>query len=257
MHTSWWMIGAVASVLMVGCAQRTQIKDDDIKLGRVPFENKEQVFAAEHNVSVAQANQAMAERAFDEAKAFAALADEEHGAAKARVEVARKAIELGSKTRDLATQREAQRQYATAQQLLTAVETQQDYAGRLKQLRQEEIDLANRQLATARLSLQTARIAALRKSGITPSGNEADLFGARDKAAEETALQESKVAVLRDEVARMKDAWERRRTSSNVAARNVSDLPPIKAPPAPDTIEPEPVRKQTHDYDITPPQPEQ
>jgi len=248
MRMQWWMAGAFASILVGACGSQ-QVKEDEVKLGRLPMEQKEDIFTAQHNITVAEANKAAAERSLDETKVFASMADEELAAAKARVQAAKTAVELGQKTGDSGTRRDAARQLDVAERQQLAARTKYDYARRLEDLRRAEIGLAERQLDAARAELAYTRTLALRRNGITPSMNEASVLAERDQTNSSVAEQESKVAALRDNVGRLKVAWEQRRQSFNVASRNVSDLPAIKAPKAPERIAPEPIKTPERDDD--------
>lgn len=228
-----WLAGALASsLLMVGCA-RDAAKMDQAKLGRLPIEQKQEVFTAEHNVSVAQTNKAAAERAKDQAQLFMSMADEEVAAAKSRVNAAKNALDLAHRANSTSEINAANRAYDLANKQLIASVSKKEYANRLVDLRDAQIELADKQVDAAQADLAFLRANSLRANGIAPSQNEADLMRDRDEKMRELALQERNVATTQDTAERYRFAWEQNRQEYNVAAREQPGLPPIKPPPSP------------------------
>ena len=212
-------------------------------LGQVPIEQKEQIFTAQHNVSVAEANKVAAERARDENQAFVALADDELAAAKARMEAAKSGMELGARTRDAPTLRTAERQHDVAMRQLAAARSKKDYADKLAQLRDGEVALTEREVELANQDLAMARASALRRHGLNPAERFETVLARRSSARAAVADEQRRLARLRDEVDSTKVAWQQRAQVYNVAARDLaSDGATIHAPAGARTIRPEPLR---------------
>ena len=128
MQRTLWLAVACASLSLgaSGCARRN-VRTDEAMLGRVPMEQKQMVFTAENNVSVAQANVAAAERSVDEAKDFRSVVDRELDAAKARLDAAQKGLKLGRSSGYQPTIEGSESNLSIAQRQLAAYQAKKDY----------------------------------------------------------------------------------------------------------------------------------
>jgi hypothetical protein len=238
-----WTAGAIAStVWAVGCAR--QVKIDEAKLGQLPLEDKQAIFTAQHNVTVAEANQAAAKRAGDQSQTFRDVAKSEFNSAKERSKAADKALELGQKSNDEVTIRTSQRQAEISNKQLSAAQAKLDYSDALVKLRMRETELAGDRVVAARNDLTFIQADALRRRGIEPGVKMSDVIAARDRDNSKLMRAERDVAAQRDNVNALRVAWDQRRQAFNLAQREAPSIPPVRAPQAPQKIEPAPLPEQ-------------
>lgn len=241
MRSGLWIAGAVASATMaIGCGQ-TSVKTDEAMLGRLSMDDKQAVFTAEHNIEVAQANQASAERALGEAKSYRDITNNEVKGAKAQFEAAQKSVVMGRQANDQAVAAAGQEKIVGAEKQLVAFKTKEQYANRLVDLRQEEVNLTKKQVEAAQIDRSIARAEALRRGGVTPREDISKLTRDRADKLGDVASSESKISAMREEVNGLRVAWEQRRKSYNVAARESGAAEPPPPPPA--NLSPEPLPK--------------
>jgi hypothetical protein len=249
MRSTWWMAGALAStMLVVGCAHQTKVSE--AKLGQLPLAEKQAIFAAQHNVTVEEANAQAATRARDEATTFREVAKNEVASAKSRGDASRQAIKLAQKTGDPAAMSNAQRGAALASRELAAARAQQDYGEKLVELRNAQVTLANDRVTASRNEVAFAEADAVRRHGIDPGVNMADVTSARDKANGKVIEDGHKVAILNDEANSSRLAWEQRRRAFNLAQSGSPIMPTLPSPGAAPQIPETPVPVQPP---ITPP----
>ncbi len=235
MQRSWWLAGALGAVLAAsGCGQE-QVKSDTAMLGRIPMDQKQPIFTAQNNLQVAQANVQSAQRAVDESRAFQDVASKQVDAAKARVAAAQKAFELGQKMRDPQQIQAARGNFDIAQREVTALQTKKSYADRLVELRSEQVNLAQKEADLADSQLAIARVEVLQQQGYRPKENVADLVKARNDKQAEIAAIRGRLGALDQQVAQLRVAWQQQRRSYNVAARNFTP-PPTRAPQGPERV---------------------
>jgi hypothetical protein len=244
MTRSWWMVSALATSLLLGACARQQVKQGEAQLGRLPIEEKQEIFTAQHNVTVAEANKAAADKAAREMQAFVKTARDEVSAARARLQAARSSLQLARRTRNPETLRVAERQQDVARRQLAAAQAKREYAERLADLRNEQARLADRQIAAAQAELAMVRATVLQRNNVPPGEDVDKLRDRREQATAELAAQERKVSGLRDEANDLQMVWEQRRQDFNVAARDVEGLPPLPPPSSPERFQPEPLELQ-------------
>jgi hypothetical protein len=246
MRSSRWLAGALAGPLLVGagfgCAS-SGVRQDQAMLGRLTIDDKQEVFTAEHNVEVAQANGSSAERALDEAKSFREVADRELDAAKDRLEASRKAIEMGRKAGGGGIARNARASADLDAKQVVASRAKKDYADRMVDLRQHEVALADQQLDEARIEEELARVNVLRANGLTPREDVAAILRERQNKLADIADEEQRVARMRGDVEQLRIAWAERRHRFDVASRDTT-IGPITPPGAPSKIAPEPLPEE-------------
>lgn len=241
MNRSWWMVSALATSLMLGACARQQVRQDEAQLGRLPIEEKQEIFTAQHNVTVAEANKAAADKAAREMQAFVKTARDDVSAARARLQASRSSLLLARRTQNAQTLRIAEQQQDVARRQLAAAQAKREYAERLAGLRNEQMKLADRQIDAAQAELALVRATVLQRNNI-PAGENIDKVRARrEQATAELATQERKVSGLRDEANDLQMVWEQRRQDYNVAARDVSGLPALPPPSSPEQFQPEPL----------------
>jgi hypothetical protein len=228
MTRSWWMVSALATSLLLGACARQQVRQDEAQLGRLPIEEKQEIFTAQHNVTVAEANKAAADKAAREMQAFVKTARDDVSAARARLQASRSSLLLARRTRN-------------SQTLRIAAQAKREYAERLADLRNEQVRLADRQIDAAQAELALVRATVLQRNNIPAGENVDKVRDRREQATAELAAQERKVSGLRDEANDLQMVWEQRRQDYNVAARDVSGLPPLPPPSSPEQFQPEPL----------------
>ncbi len=235
----WWAGALAAAIGAGGCAHKTKV--EEAKLGQLPIGEKSAIFAAQHNITVAEANEASSKSALKQATQFRDIAKTELSAAKKREEVALRALDLGRKTHSPVAIRTAESDEAIASRELTAARAKVAYADRVVDLRGQELNLARDQLSASKADLDYTQAEALRRNGINPDVNMADVVAARDQQRSKVANDERRVASLRDETNGARLAWEQQQRSFNVAEREQPNVPPVTAPKAPKKIKPAPV----------------
>ena len=241
MTRSSWMVSALATSLLLGACARQQVRQDEAQLGRLPIEEKQEIFTAQHNVTVAEANKAAADKAARDMQAFVKTARDDVSAARARLQASRSSLLLARRTRNPQTLRVAEQQQDAARRQLAAAQAKREYAERLADLRNEQVRLADRQIDAAQAELALVRTTVLQKNNI-PAGESIDkVRDRREQTTAELAAQERKVSGLRDEANDLQMVWEQRRQDYNVAARDVSGLPPLPPPSSPEQFQPEPI----------------
>lgn len=237
MRTSW-LVGALASsVLGAGCAHQGSTREE-AELGRLSMDQKQEVFTAQHNESVAEANLAKEQEAKDQAKAFKMIANDEVKSARSRLDAAEKSVVLGRQTGSTQTmQQEAQ----VAERQLAAARIKADYADRLLGLRDDELALAQRQLDAARAEGRLAKLTTLDRAGMPLPDNLTKARRARDDITSDVARREREIASRRQEVEATRTAWETARRSYNVAARDNPVPSAIQPPRQPEMVRPTPM----------------
>ncbi|HEX2568267.1 MAG TPA: hypothetical protein VH877_01830 [Polyangia bacterium] len=242
MNRSWWWVSTLATSLLLGACARQQVRQDEAQLGRLPIEEKQEIFTAQHNVTVAEANKAAADKAAREMQAFVKNARDDVSAARARLQASRSSLQLGRRTNNAQTLRIAEQQNDIARRQLAAAQAKREYAQRLSDLRNEQVKLAARQIDAAQAELALVRASVLQRNNVSPGGESVDkLRQRREQATAELAQQERKVSGLRDEANDLQMVWEQRRQDYNVASRDVSGLPPLPPPSSPEQFRPEPI----------------
>ena len=234
-----WIGGVLAGTMLAGtgCA-RQGVKEDQALLGRLPMDDKQEVYTAQHNVEVAQANKVLAERARQDSRAYRDIAAKELDAARAKLSASQKAVELGHRADSAEMVRAAERNAAVAEKELVAEKAKKDFADRLIDLRDREAELSSRQLDEAQVELSLVRTSALRRSGIAPREDIATLMRERDDKLQDIAQIEERISLLRNQTAQLKMGWQQRMRSFEVASRD-SSLPAIVPPREPRKLRPE------------------
>lgn len=242
MRNALWFIGACAlGAAVVGGCGRGNVRSDEAMLGQIPMERKQAVFTAQNNVSVAQANLASAERARNEAQAFREVADRELDAAKARLDAARKTVELGRRADSEATIEGGQTSIVVAQRQLEAFTAKREFASRLVDLRDIEVDAARKRYDIARDDFSLTRATAIERAGMRPTERVNELRSSRDEKVADLAGIDKRAQLLRDEVSERRSTWNERRRACNVASRSAPPAPAVPTPEPPRRLPPEPL----------------
>jgi hypothetical protein len=248
--TSSWTTGALVA-LVAGCAH--QVKDDEARLGQLSMDQKHDLFTAQHNVAVAQANLDAARRARTHARTFKEISDEELNSAKHRAEAARGTVKLSHNTGETAALDPEQRSLDIANRQVIAARAKLDFADHLGDVRKAEEGLAADQLEAARREVRVVRAETLRRNGVEPGEDLSVLVRDRDNQHNQVAMDERRVARLRDEAGRLHVAWEERRRDYNVAAREMPTMPPAREPRAPEKLRPTPLPGDVVNPPLAPP----
>jgi hypothetical protein len=235
--------GSFASSLLIlgGCAHHEERRVDEAQLGNLSMAQKHDVFTAQHNVEVAQANRMNAERAGDEANSFRAIAGHELVAAKSRAKAAARAVDLLRSTGDEHTRAAADHNLGLASREVAAAQAKREYADSLFELRDAEVALADRKVDAAEAERALVGVEALRRAGIMPRERLGDVVRERDAANAEVLGANQHVADLRDGADRLRVEWAQRDRAFNVASRMQGPQPIPPPPPPPRTIPAEPI----------------
>lgn len=240
MRKSMWLAGAIASVALVGCAhQERKVKSDQALLGQLPMNEKQATFTAQHDVEVARANQQAAGQAKDQADSFRDIANSQLDSANSQLKAAKKGIVLGNKSGSAQTLQAAQANAAVAQKEVNAFKSKKDYADNLVSLREEQKNLADKQLDLAQNELSMTRVRTLQRHGLRPSENVATLTSQRDSLQGDIAGLQGKINGQQAKVNDSRQAWLENQHSYNVASRGTT--PSIRAPEMPEQYQPKPV----------------
>jgi hypothetical protein len=228
MRSKWLWAGALAAAVGAGgCAHQPKV--DEAKLGQLSMAEKDGIFAAQHNVTVAEANEETAKRALSQGRQFRDIADTELKAAKKQEELAAKSVELGRGTNSPTAVCAAQKDQEVAARERVAAGAKADYANRLVALRSAELKLAEEAVKSARFDLGYTEAVALQRKGIDPGVKMDKLARSRDGSRVAMADDQRTVALLRDEENASHTAWEAQRSAFNVAERQ-SPAPVLPEP---------------------------
>ena len=244
MRRAMWIIAACGSAaLAVGGCGRGNVRSDEAMLGHVPMERKQAVFTAQNNVSVAEANVASAQRARDEAQSFKEVADRELDAAKARLDASRKAAQLNRQIENQ-TGESADTSLSVAQRQVEAFTAKRDFASRLVDLRDSELNAARKRWDIAKDDFALTRATTIERAGMRPTEKIDSLRSDRDGKIADLAGLDKRTQLLREEVSERRTAWNERRRAYNVASRSLPPAPAAPAPPPAQKLQPEPLPAQ-------------
>lgn len=240
MRSNGWWAGALAATAMVaGCAHE-QVNQE--QLGRLPIGEKNAIFAAQHNVTVAEANEAESRKAYGQAQQFAGIMANETKLAKEHAKLARQTFDLGRKTNNPETLRAADRADKLAVKEDLSARSGREFADRLVALRAAEVDLAKAHYNEAVAEKNFVEADSLRRNNIEPGVNFAKLTQQREEARIKAVDEERKAAALRDEANTARLTWNERRRSLDVAMARPgpAEIPSIQAPGAAPQVRPAP-----------------
>jgi hypothetical protein len=204
-------------LFVVGCAH--EVEHDEVQLGRLSMDQRRYVFASERDVSVAEVNLDAARRARDHADTFGRISDEELAAAEDHAWAASDALKRARRGDVPAAVDAALRSLDVADRQVVAARAKRDLARKLGDVRRAEVGLAADQLEAYRRDLRVVRADTLRRNGIQPAEDLSALVRARNGQRWRVALDQRKVARLRDEADQLRVAWDGRRRDYDVAAR--------------------------------------
>ncbi|HEX8953826.1 MAG TPA: hypothetical protein VF945_18335, partial [Polyangia bacterium] len=153
-------------------------------------------------------------------------------AARARLEAARSAIDLGRSTRDDRALREAARNEDAARDRLVVARAKVDYAERLVELRQAKVDESEANLKAARADVEQTKLQLVQRGGMATDVDATKLEARRQDAQERLAERRARVAELEGEVALLQTAWDDRRNEARRTASRSELVAPPTPPPA-------------------------
>jgi hypothetical protein len=229
MRRSFWWFGALAASLIAACADKN-VKYDEAQLGRLSMDQKQEAVTADHNYEVARGNRMNAEVALSRAKGFRDLTDQEVKAARERVNVVNKAVALGRKIPNPEAACAAGADQRAAEKQLDSAQAKRQMAGKVVELRDEQVKLASRQVDLTRHERALARIDTLRCHGIPTRQNVGYELREREKAQADVNAIQGKVANLEQQACEARTAWEDKRKAWEVAQRELPVPPAMNAP---------------------------
>lgn len=217
------------ALVAVGCATTTGVSDQQV--ARRPPQDRAQIVTAQQSINVAQSNVATARQARAQARQFQRVAGNELAAAQAELRAARTGVDLGRTARDPRVLRAASRREDMARDRMVAARAKLDYADRLADLREAQLNAAEAAARAARSNVEMTKVRLLQQEGIAPSVNLARLRSEHERAQTELADARARVAALEGSVATLRQAWEQRRRAFDSAWAGRE--PPLRAPPPP------------------------
>lgn len=227
MSKSFLWAGLTAASLF-GCAHHV----DEAKLGQIPMDQKEAIFTAQHNITVAEANVRSAEQAKDAAEKFHDIAKRELDAAKLHATAAREARELSQRQRVSGKAHDTDLAVNAATREVAAARAKTDYADKLVELRDHQVKLAQARVDAARVDLDFIQADTLRRNNIDPGVNIGELENRRSDARNGVIDEENKLASLRGQVDHLRTVWRERRSEYNTASRGAPTFPTNEPQPA-------------------------
>jgi hypothetical protein len=208
MRMRCWLLALVAPALLGGCgAAPPTVRIDNARVARLPLEARRPIIDAQRRVDVAQANVGAARVARVDALRLRGAVDDELEA----VVVPRHAEAL-----DLTERR------------MLASRAKRDYADRLVELRDAQLDERQAALALARADLDGVKLDALERHNLAAGLNPYAFAHAQKQARIDLAARRMRVAELQGEVASARTTWDERRRDFNTAAREHGSLLPAR-----------------------------
>ncbi len=160
----------ILSLAAIGCGGGgAKYKVDDVALANIPLDDKKPIFAAEHEVSVAKAEQAKAQADARDVDGQIDIADKEEEQAKLETQKAKLAVDQAEKSHDMNRVSLAQKDLRTAETGERAASAKTDWLSKLKKWHKQLADVGEAHVAAAqsKVELEKARLAAAK--GIKPS----------------------------------------------------------------------------------------
>jgi hypothetical protein len=183
----------------------------DRRISRLPVSDRTAIKIAERSIDVAAENLEEARAARDDALRFRHIGESELAAAYSRL------AEPGG-------------EQGVARAQLRAARAKMDYANRLVELRQMQIDEADARLVAARSDVEMTKVKLLTRQNLA-SGLDTPRIAARNQRAQERlADSRARVARLQGEVSQLRTAWNDRPHAFETASRGA--VRPAQAPAA-------------------------
>lgn len=235
---------AGAALLLGACASSAGVSDREV--ARLPVGQRTQLVSAQRSVDTAKSNVQAAEAARDDARQFRNIAANEVDAAKQRQKAINSSIELARRTRDDEALRSATADEAAGRNQLTVARAKLDYANRLVELREAQIDQAQAQQDVAQADIEVEKMKLVAANGGAIQDPEA-IRRRRSDADQHLAEARQKVAALQGEAMSSKQAFDDRRHEFHTASAGVMAPAPKAPQPVPMPLGHQDVRGDVND----------
>jgi len=233
-------LGFVLAVSLAACGGGgAKYKVDDVALANISLADKQPVFAAEHEVSIAKAEQAKAQADQRDVDGQIDIADKELEQAKLETAKAKLTVDQAEKSHDMNRVASAQKDLRTAETGERAADAKTDWLSKLRKFHKQMQDVgeAHVQAAQSKVELEKARLAAAK--GIKPSADfklddYANDYAKRTKAWDEEKKDADQIKAQAD---KLQQAY------NNLQSQYAS----LRAPQQPPPTQPAPAQPQTAD----------
>jgi hypothetical protein len=209
---------------------------DEARLARLPADERAQLVDQQRQVDIAQSNLETAKVAYNDAKQFLSIVENEHNAAHERFVGTKKNLDLTAKTagQDPSPMADAQREMAIAGQRMDAANAKMQYAHNLVDLRASQVELRKAEVDLANSNVQLARFDRLQAHNQAPDLRRDDFVAAHDKAQSAVTSRKSDIGSRRGTVQASQQQWNELHQKFDVAAQTQT---PSDAPPPPQPID--------------------
>jgi hypothetical protein len=212
------------------CASSKSAEARDEKLTQLPREDREAIIDQERSIDVAKSNADAARVAAKQSEEFKDLVEREVVAAKVQRDDAENAAPSG-KGKQAKDEIAAKRQ-AAAQQL-AAAEAKSEYADKLIELREAEVDEREADVDLAQARFERAQYETLRQRGMAKGMDQQAILDAERHAEQKRTEAHQKVTLAQGYADLSKGSWEKSHDQSQSAAKTtLTDEPPVQPPAA-------------------------
>jgi hypothetical protein len=242
--------GTLVFAFAVACASGPP-RVDEQRVVALPRQERQALIDEERNVDVAQANLVAARTSLDQAKLFQGLVEHEVDSAEANREAAEEALELARSSHDQTRIQEVEQKNALWERRLNAARTKADYAERLVELREAEMEERTAAVKLATVQFERTKYEKVKQRGMGGGLDGEDFMEAFQEAQEEHTERHAETEQLRDGVQASRTKWDQARAQWQELDQRVEDKA-FRAPP-----EPKYLQQQAKQLEPVPQQPPQ
>jgi hypothetical protein len=205
---------------------------EEQRLVALPREARQELIDEQRQVDVAQANLSAARTSVEHAKLFHGLVGHEVGAAEANREAAAEALELSRSSHDPQRIGEAEEQHALWTRRMDAARAKAQYAERLLELREAELEQREAGVVLAQIRHERAKFQKVEQRGLAEGLDGSDFEEALQEAAQEHDEKQAEANQLRDSVNTSQAAWQQALANYKAMDDRVENKM-FRAPPEP------------------------
>jgi hypothetical protein len=250
-NPTFFRTASVSCLLVVSaCASSKGAEVKDEQLSQLPHEDRQAIIDQERSVEVAKANADAARVAAKQADEFKVLVDDEVVTAKAqRDEAANAASYTNTKQaqNDIAARREL------AAQQVTAAEAKSEYADKLIEVRQAEVEEREAEADLAQARYERVKYVTLQQRGMAKGIDRQAIEDSERQAEQKRAEAHQKVSLAQGYADVSKGNWDKSQAQYQSAAKATgADERPVQPPAAAKYLPAKPVQEQPTETESTP-----
>jgi hypothetical protein len=232
-NASFPFLLAVASA----CAgsKASEVKDE--QLGQLPREDRQAIIDQERSVDIAKANVDAAKASAQQAHEFRDMVGNELDAAKANRDAVDNSanVKYGTNKQAAAADANARRQLAAQQ--VSATEAKSEYADKLIDVREAEVEQREAEHNLAKARLEHSKYDTLRQRGLGENINRQNILDNERDAEQKRAEASQKVMQLQGYADSSKKNWDGAQQQYQASAKSTHvDERPVQVPPPPKYI---------------------